>query len=174
MAKINHEIDDRLFRNAMGSFATGVTVITTEVEEEIHGMTANAFMSISLNPKLVAISIDEKAKMLEHIRTANKFAVNILSTAQKEVSMQFAGQNKDDVEVSFVSYKGLPTVENSLAVVTCEVQSEIVVGDHTIFIGEVTGVKLEEFDPLLFSKGKYRELQGLQETQELQELQELQ
>ncbi|WP_216667747.1 flavin reductase family protein [Sporosarcina jiandibaonis] len=168
MTKIEHEIDDRLFRNAMGSFATGVTVITTEVENGIHGMTANAFMSISLNPKLIAISVDEKAKMLDHIKKAGKFAVNILSKDQKEVSMQFAGQNKEDVDVSFVTYKGLPTVENSLAVVTCEVQSGIVAGDHTIFIGQVTGVKLESHDPLLFSKGQYRELQGLQELQELQ------
>jgi flavin reductase (DIM6/NTAB) family NADH-FMN oxidoreductase RutF len=168
MKKVDQEIDDRLFRNAMGSFATGVTVITTEVESEIHGMTANAFMSISLNPKLVAVSVDEKANMLEHIKEARKFAVNILSADQKEVSMQFAGQNKEDVEVSFVTYQELPTIENSLAVVTCEVQSEIVVGDHTIFIGQVTGVKLEAHDPLLFSKGQYRELQGLQELQELQ------
>ena len=167
MTKIEHEIDDRLFRNAMGSFATGVTVITTEVEKKVHGMTANAFMSISLNPKLVAISIDEKAKMLEYIRTTNKFAVNILSADQKEVSMQFAGQIKKEREMTFLSYKGLPTIENSLAVVTCEVQSEIVVGDHTVFIGHVTGVQLKESDPLLFSKGKYRELEELQELEEL-------
>lgn len=57
-------MDDRLFRNAMGQFATGVTVVTTEIDREIHGMTANAFMSVSLNPKLVVISIAEKAQML--------------------------------------------------------------------------------------------------------------
>lgn len=163
MTAVNYEIDDRLFRNAMGSFATGVTVITTEVDGETHGMTANAFMSISLNPKLVAISIDEKAKMLELIKGSQKFAVNILSAEQKEVSMQFAGQNKEDVEVPFDQYQGLPVIEDSLANVTCEVQQEVVAGDHTIFIGHVTGVRLEAHDPLLFSKGQYRELKELQE-----------
>lgn len=158
-----HEIDDRLFRNAMGSFATGVTVITTENNSEIHGMTANAFMSISLNPKLVAISIGENARMLEHIKESNKFAVNILSADQLDDSKQFAGQMKEAHEVDFVTFKGLPTINNSLAVVTCDVQSQVVAGDHTVFIGHVTGVKLESADPLLFSQGKYRELKELQE-----------
>lgn len=163
MTNVDHEIDDRLFRNAMGSFATGVTVITTETDGEVHGMTANAFMSISLNPKLVAISIGENAKMLEHIKASDKFAVNILSDDQQKESMQFAGQLKEDYSVDFVTYKGLPTINNSLAVVTCDVQSQVVAGDHTIFIGHVTGVKLESTEPLLFSKGKYRALKELQE-----------
>lgn len=64
-------MDDRLFRNAMGQFATGVTVVTTEIDREIHGMTANAFMSVSLNPKLVVISIAEKAQMFERSNKRN-------------------------------------------------------------------------------------------------------
>lgn len=163
MTKLEYEIDDRFFRNAMGSFATGVTVITTETDGEIRGMTANAFMSISLNPKLVAISIGENAKMLQYIKESNKFAVNILSDEQQKESMQFAGQLKEAYEVPFVTYQGLPTIENSLAVVTCDVHSELLAGDHTIFIGHVTGVKLESKDPLLFSQGKYRELKELAE-----------
>lgn len=69
-------MEDRLFRNAMGKFATGVTVITTNVNGKIHGMTANAFMSISLNPKLVVISIGEKASMLKHVQQSGTFTVN--------------------------------------------------------------------------------------------------
>ena len=85
-------MDDRQFRQAMGKFATGVTVITTEVEGEVHGMTANAFMSVSLEPKLVVISIGERAQMLKKIKTSKKFAVNILSGEQQDYSMIFAGQ----------------------------------------------------------------------------------
>ncbi|KAA0967049.1 flavin reductase [Sporosarcina sp. ANT_H38] len=155
-------MDDRLFRNAMGSFATGVTVITTEIEEEVHGMTANAFMSISLNPKLVAISIGENAKMHQHIKNANQFAINILSSDQQNVSKRFSGQLNIDSEITFDSYKGLPILEDALAVVTCELYSEYVVGDHTIFIGHVTGVKIEEKEPLMFCNGKYRELKELE------------
>ncbi|MBE1555181.1 flavin reductase family protein [Sporosarcina limicola] len=163
MQIVGQEVDDRLFRNAMGSFTTGVTVITTEIAEEVHGMTANAFMSISLNPRLVAISVGENARMFQYIKDAKKFAVNILSSDQQKESMQFAGQLKEEHEIAFSTYKGLPIIEDALAVVTCELHSEYVAGDHTIFIGHVTGVKLSQKDPLLFSQGKYRELKELQE-----------
>jgi flavin reductase (DIM6/NTAB) family NADH-FMN oxidoreductase RutF len=93
-------MDDRMFRNAMGKFATGVTVITTEVEDQVHGMTANAFMSVSLNPKLVLISIGEKAKMRDRIRQSKTYAVSFLAENQKEVSMQFAGQIKEERELN--------------------------------------------------------------------------
>ena len=89
-------MDDRVFRNAMGKFATGVTVITTKSEGEVHGMTANAFMSVSLTPKLVLISSDEKAKMLSKIQQTGKFVVNLRSDNQKEISMQFAGQPRNN------------------------------------------------------------------------------
>lgn len=157
------EVDDRLFRNVMGSFATGVTVITTKIDGDIHGMTANAFMSISLNPKLIAISIGERARMLQHIKSAKQFAVNILSFNQMNESKQFSGQLNLEHEVAFDSYKGLPILQNSLAVVTCKLHSEYEVGDHTIFIGQVTGVKLEQHNPLIYSQGKYRELKELKE-----------
>src|SRR3954465_9620503 len=94
-------MDDRQFRTAMGKFATGVTVIVTEVKGEgVHGMTANAFMSVSLDPKLVVISIGEKAKILNKIKESTLFTVNILAAHQQEVSMIFAGQLKDR-EVEF-------------------------------------------------------------------------
>nr|WP_124071207.1 flavin reductase family protein [Filibacter tadaridae] len=166
MRLVDHGIDDRLFRNAMGSFATGVTVITTENAEEVHGMTANAFMSVSLKPKLIAISIGENARMHQHIKEAKQFAVNILSSDQLTESKQFSGQLNLESEFTFLNYKGLPTLEESLAVVTCELHSDYVVGDHTIFIGHVTGVKLQQKDPLVFSKGKYRELKELEDLKE--------
>ncbi|WP_391123358.1 flavin reductase family protein [Psychrobacillus sp. L3] len=158
-------MDDRLYRNVMGSFATGVTVITTEVDKVVHGMTANAFMSVSLHPKLVSISIGENARMLQHIKDSKQFAINILSSNQQNQSKQFAGQLKSESEVTFTYFKGLPILEDSLAVITCDLNSEYVVGDHTIFIGNVTGVKLEQKDPLLFSQGKYRELKELEESE---------
>lgn len=85
-------MDDRTFRRAMGHFATGVTIITTKVDEGIHGMTANAFMSVSLDPKLVAISIDNRANIINKIDSSQKFAVSLLNANQKDLSMHFAGQ----------------------------------------------------------------------------------
>ena len=148
-------MDDRAFRNAMGKFATGVTVITTEQNGEAHGMTANAFMSVSLNPKLVLISIDQRAKMLDKINESGKFAVNILAENQKEVSMQFAGQLKEKNEVEFDYMSDIPVVKDALVNIVCKVYSKQVAGDHTLFLGEVIDIVLREGAPLGFHEGKY-------------------
>lgn len=150
-------MDDRLFRSAMGKFATGVTVIVTETENQPHGMTANAFMSVSLDPKLVVISIKENAKILSKIQQSGKFSVNILSAEQQEISMIFAGQIKDK-EVQFNRLENQAVIPGALAQVTCDVSAEHVEGDHTLFIGKVTGIELNEGEPLLFFNGRYREL----------------
>lgn len=148
-------MDNLQFRQAMGKFATGVTVITTEIEGKEHGMTANAFMSVSLEPKLVVISIGERAQMLEKIKKSKKFAVNVLSDAQQEYSLIFAGQIKEQRKINFGSLAGLPVITGAIAQVACEVVSEYVEGDHTLFIGKVLDIKVEEGDPLLFFSGKY-------------------
>src|SRR5699024_12056877 len=122
-------MDDREFRNAMGKFATGVTVITTEVDGEPHGMTANAFMSVSLHPKLIMISIDNRANMLDKIKEANKFAVNILADHQKDLSMHFAGQTKDEREIDFQYIENIPVLDGTLASIACDVDNSYVVGE---------------------------------------------
>lgn len=151
-------MDDRTFRSAMGKFSTGVTIITTELEGKAHGMTANAFMSVSLDPKLVVISIDQKAQMLEKIKSSQTFAVNILAANQKELSQVFAGQIKEKKEIEFDRLEGQPVIKGAVAQVTCEVVNEHVEGDHTLFIGKVTNIHLEDHDPLLFFNGQYRSL----------------
>lgn len=151
-------MDDRLFRNAMGRFTTGVTVITTEVDGEPYGMTANAFMSVSLNPKLVVISVGNNAKMLKRIRIAKRYAVNILSVNQQELSAVFAGQKSNDAMIVFKTMDGLPVIQDTIATITCHVVDEHVAGDHTLFFGEVMGIHLDEGEPLLFFQGKYHEL----------------
>ncbi|MGE7695634.1 flavin reductase family protein [Lysinibacillus sp. NPDC094177] len=148
-------MEDRLFRNAMGKFATGVTVITTNVNGSIHGMTANAFMSVSLDPKLVVISIGEKASMLQHIQQSGTFTVNFLSAQQQGLSMLFAGQIKEKRQVTFGDLQGAPTIEGAIAQVSCEVASTYIEGDHTLFIGRVKNIHLEDGEPLLFFNGQY-------------------
>lgn len=156
-------MDDRLFRDAMGKFATGVTVILTETEGESHGMTANAFMSVSLTPKLVVISIKENARMLAKIQESKKFSVNILSEEQEEVSKIFAGQIKDQ-QVTFERLADVPVIPGALAQVSCEVAAEYVEGDHTLFIGKVNDITITDGDPLLYFAGKYRSLEALVEA----------
>lgn len=154
-------MDDRLFRDAMGKFATGVTVLTTENEGEPHGMTANGFMSVSLDPKLVVISIGHKAKFLEKVSASKKFGVNILAADQEHYSRHFAGKPGDD-PVQFDSLEGVPVLGGVVAQIACKVVASHVEGDHTLFIGEVLNLKLEEKDPLLFFGGKYRTLGQLE------------
>ncbi|MBR3118134.1 MULTISPECIES: flavin reductase family protein [Oceanobacillus] len=148
-------MDSREFRNAMGRFATGVTVITTNDGTDAHGMTANAFMSISLEPKLITISIDNHANMLKKIKASGQYAVNFLSDQQQDISMNFAGQKKKEDGVDFGFIQGVPVIKESLASVVCDVEQEIVVGDHTLFIGSVKDVKVTDGNPLTFYCGKY-------------------
>lgn len=155
-------MDDRLFRNAMGKFATGVTVITTEYDNQTYGMTANAFMSVSLEPKLVVISLGEKARCLPRIQESGIFAVNILAEDQQDYSMIFAGQKQEEVEITFERLADVPVLPGAIAQISCDVVSEYVEGDHTLFIGKVRDIKLDDTkEPLLFYTGKYRSLQTI-------------
>ncbi|SDI99027.1 flavin reductase family protein [Alteribacillus bidgolensis] len=151
-------MDDRMFRIAMGKFATGVTVITTEVDGEVHGMTANAFMSVSLDPKLVLISVGDKARMHDLIKRADKFAVNILSEEQKEMSMIFAGQIKEERNVAFEDFEGTPIIKDSIVNLACNVYDAHEAGDHTLFVGEVLNLNVQDGEPLAFFEGKYKEI----------------
>ncbi|MEH7094558.1 flavin reductase family protein [Neobacillus vireti] len=151
-------MDDRHFRNAMGKFATGVTVVAVEVEGSVHGMTANAFMSVSLSPKLVVVSISERAQMLEKLNQSGKFSVNILSRSQQDLSMIFAGQQKNQQEVKFERLGEVPVLTGAVAQIACEVSAAHVEGDHTLFIGRVTDIHIEELEPLIYFSGKYRAL----------------
>ena len=150
-------MDDRQFRTAMGKFATGVTVIATEVEGNIHGMTANAFMSVSLDPKLIVISVREQAQILSKLQESKTFSVNILAEDQQEVSMIFAGQIKEK-QVEFGRLDGKPVIPGAIAQIACEVSAEHVEGDHTLVIGKVTDIHLEDKEALIFYSGKYRSL----------------
>jgi flavin reductase (DIM6/NTAB) family NADH-FMN oxidoreductase RutF len=96
--------------------------------------------------------------MLEKIQQSKKYAVNILSQDQKVLSMNFAGQLEKPVDVQFEELGGLPVIKDALAQISCQVVNEVQAGDHTLFIGEVTDIKITEQDPLLFFSGKYHQL----------------
>lgn len=148
-------MEERYYRDALGKFATGVTVITTKTGGDVHGMTANAFMSISLSPKLIAISVGNHTNMLKKIKASNRFAVSLLSDKQQDISMHFAGQTKEEREVDFDYLNGLPVIKDALASIICTVDQMHVIGDHTLFIGEVEEVEQRNGDALTFYGGKY-------------------
>jgi flavin reductase (DIM6/NTAB) family NADH-FMN oxidoreductase RutF len=156
------------FRRVMGSFATGITVITVEREPgQVHGMTANSFTSVSLDPLLVLICVDHNARLLSYLKTQRRFAVNILQSTQRLISEYFAKPQQDpDLEAQLGvrfewSSSGIPLLAGTLAQIACNVVAEHEAGDHTIFIGEVESLDSTEGEPLLYYRGHYR---GLQET----------
>jgi flavin reductase (DIM6/NTAB) family NADH-FMN oxidoreductase RutF len=149
------------FRRAMGRFATGVTIITTRLGEDLHGMTANAVTSLSLDPLLVLVCVDKTADTHDILSKAGVFAVNILNKDQSEISDRFAKKEFDgahgleDLPHTF-AVTGAPIIDGSLAYLDCRTVTEHHGGDHTIFIGEVLEAKeLSEAEPLVFYRGNY-------------------
>ncbi|WP_226037532.1 flavin reductase family protein [Aquibacillus saliphilus] len=152
-------MNTREFRDAMGKFSTGVTVVATEMNGHVHGMTANAFMSVSLEPKLIVISVMNDANTLTRIKQTKNFTVSILSENQKEISNTFASKTKSTEGLTFNYLDGLPVIPGAIAQVACEVSAEHVEGDHTLFIGRVTEFRVQEGNPLIFSEGRYRKIE---------------
>src|SRR5690625_2185129 len=131
-------MDERLFRDAMGKFATGITIVSMNDNDKPVGMTVNAFMSISLDPKLIAVSIDERASMYDKLKKTDRFGVSILKEEQKDLSMVFARQKESDREINFVALDGTPVLDGALATLSCKVHDRVKAGDLFILIAEVT------------------------------------
>ena len=106
---------------------------------------------------LLSSQLEKKRKFLNKIKESQTFSVNILAADQQEVSMIFAGQVKDR-EVVFDRLDGKPVIPGAVAQIACEVSAEHVEGDHTLFIGKVTDIHLEDTEPLIFYSGRYRSL----------------
>lgn len=155
------------FRQAMGRFATGITVITTLNGENFHAITVNAFASLSLEPPLVLICIDKKAESHDLISQNQVFSVNILSETQQEISDRYAGRYPEKRDIFDAPYRignnGCPIFEDSLAWAECQLTNAYDGGDHTIYIGlvqdlgyqEILGENNQEIGPLLYYRSKY-------------------
>ena len=147
-------------RQTLGMFATGVTVITTLVDEQVHGMTANAFMSVSLEPPLVLISVDRRTKMCSLLYEGQRFAVSVLADDQRALSDRFARRAPDDAPApSFAVVHDTPLVEGSAAHFVARVHRSYWGGDHSLFLGRVEYARFEpNARPLLFHGGQYGNL----------------
>ena len=153
------------FRKAMGAFATGVTIITVDLDGEVHGMTANAFTSVSLDPMLVLVCVDHSTRTHAHLHSKKRFGINVLCEDQRAISEYFARAERtheraeDEAGASFDrTSHGTPILHGALAYFECRLESVQEAGDHSIFIAEVEDVVVGEGDPLLFFRGKYRKV----------------
>jgi flavin reductase (DIM6/NTAB) family NADH-FMN oxidoreductase RutF len=152
------------FRRALGTFATGVTVITVDQDGEVHGMTANAFTSVSLEPLLVLVCVDHRARTHAHLHAKKRFGINVLAEDQKAISEYYARstethQHAEGAGAHFDrTAHGTPVLHAALAYLECRLHSAQPAGDHTIFIAEVEDVVVREGEPLLFYRGNYRKI----------------
>ncbi|MGI8631096.1 MAG: flavin reductase family protein [Solirubrobacterales bacterium] len=153
------------FRSALGSFATGVTVITTRGQEHAYGMTANAFSSVSLDPPLVLVCAKSGAEGSEHIEANGRFAVNILGAEQEPLSRYFSSKDRPRGRDAFrevahwIGVSGSPILDGVATYLDCRLHEARAAGDHQIFIGEVLALEVSsEVAPLLFHGGGYRYL----------------
>jgi flavin reductase (DIM6/NTAB) family NADH-FMN oxidoreductase RutF len=147
------------FRRTLGMFATGVTIITTRSGEQVHGMTANAFMSVSLRPPLVLVSVDRRARMSNLLHEGVRFGVNVLEAGQAALSDHFAGRAVEDAdEPRFELVHATPLVEGALAHLVARVVRSYWGGDHSLFLGQVEYAHYGEGQPLLFHGGRYERL----------------
>ncbi|MBI3243633.1 MAG: flavin reductase family protein [Chloroflexi bacterium] len=153
-------INPREFRNALGRFASGVTIITTEYEGQAHGMTANAFVSVSLNPPLVLASVDHRAHLHRLLPLSGRYGVSILAEDQQPLSDHFAGRKVERLEVSFIRKHEMPLIGNAAAHLVARLVEAHPAGDHTLYIGQVEFLEWREARPLLFYSGQYRQLDG--------------
>jgi flavin reductase (DIM6/NTAB) family NADH-FMN oxidoreductase RutF len=153
------------FRHALGQFATGVTVVTAvRGPGQAYGMTANSFTSVSLDPFLTLVCVDQRSHLLPLLKQGRFFGVNVLKEHQQAVSVFFAQseQTPEAEEKLGIRYRwteaGIPLLEDTLAQIVCRVVASYVAGDHTIFLGEVQSADLFPGEPLLFFRSHYRQL----------------
>ena len=161
------DLDRRRFRDTMGRFATGVTVVTTVTQGELYGMTVSAFTSVSLDPALVLICVDNAGHGRATLAVNSPFSVSILSTDQDGISRRFADRRRPSGTAAFAGVPfrwgatNCPVIVGSLANVDCRTVARYPGGDHTIIIGRVISVGVDEGStPLVFYRGTYGSVDG--------------
>ena len=151
-------MDQREFRNTLGTFATGVTIITVKDGKGGYiGLTAYAFSSLSLDPPLILVCIDKKSHSVPAFQNGNQFIVNILSEEQENYCLSFAKRSTDKFANAQyeLSADGVPILRENLSSISCQVYEVLEGGDHVIVTGLVKEIaRNEEKKPLLFYKGK--------------------
>ena len=160
--------DPMLQRQVMGRFATGVTVVTTRYEDQLSAMTANAVMSLSLDPPLVVVSVEKSASMHGLLEQGRCFAINILKREQEDLSNRFAQRGPKDFSdlATRVAETGAPILVDALAYLDCTLVEIAAAGDHDMFIGKPLAGEAGEGDPLIFFGGRYGELAEVEVREE--------
>jgi flavin reductase (DIM6/NTAB) family NADH-FMN oxidoreductase RutF len=150
-------LDPTTYRKVIGGFATGVSVITTEIDGIRHGMTANSLTSVSLDPLLLLVCFDRDSRTAQAALQRGAFLVNLLSEEQQDLADRFARAGADHfagLELE-PGYDGLPALPGGLGWLACEVDNVHSGGDHIIAVARVVSAEAREGEPLLFFRGRY-------------------
>jgi flavin reductase (DIM6/NTAB) family NADH-FMN oxidoreductase RutF len=159
--KNNTSWDKRDLRTALGSFGTGVTVVTSgNLQSRLVGVTANSFSSVSLEPPIVLWSLVSSSPSLEVFDATGRFVINVLALEQMNLSKQFSKTLEDKFAgVEYTEGLGdLPVIQNCVATFECKTIQRTVVGDHVLFLGQVENYIYENRTPLLFCQGNYMQV----------------
>lgn len=158
------EFDPRHYRDVMGAFPSGVTIITTlGTENEPVGFTCQSFYSVSIDPPLISFSISRTSRSLAAVRSHGRIVVNFLSREQQHLSAQFARSGTDKwqgVEWTPAEWNGAPVIDGVTGWVAGDIEREIEAGDHLIYLVRVGELQTDaDREPLVFHRGSYRELE---------------
>ena len=149
-------VDPKEFRRALGSFASGVTVVAAEVGGTIHGMTASAFISVSMDPPLVLVSVARTAHLHPIVAQSGAYTVSVLAAHQAPLSNHFAGRPDPALAINWRrTPTGAPVLADVLTTIDCTLVQAIEAGDHTLYVGQVLGVAVQDGEPLTYFRGRY-------------------
>ena len=160
-------VDPTAFKAAAGSFGTGVTIVTSNQDGQVYGMTVSAFASLSIEPMQIIVSLRAGSLLHAMISASNNFAVNILREDQKEVATFFATSGREPSNGEFsglhcsMAVSGAPIIGGSLAHFDCTLATMYAGGDHVIIVGDVVEAVAQDGAPLLYFKGVYRGIRDL-------------
>ncbi len=151
------------FRDALGRFASGITVVTvSDGNNDVGGLTANAFSSLSLDPPLVLVCIDQLSKAREYIEAERHFTIHVLAEHQEEVALAFAQRGPDKAKgIGWTtSERGIPVLDDYLVALECQLENQLEGGDHMIIVGRVLDIKVSDIEhaPLTYYRGQINAL----------------
>jgi flavin reductase (DIM6/NTAB) family NADH-FMN oxidoreductase RutF len=145
----------RAFRDCVGEFATGVTVLTSEHEGKPAGLTINSFTSVSLEPLLVLVSLGLGSRTLRTVRASGRFALSILARGQRDVALDFAEHDIPFPAAHVERVDGMLAVRGAIASLRCSVREMLRAGDHDLVLGEILGFRHDGGEPLVFHRGRF-------------------
>lgn len=159
------EVSPEDFKGALGSWATGVTVVTTRLDDMVYGITVSSFSSLSMDPRLILVSLQDSNHLPHMIRKSGRFGVSILAKGQETVSAYFSTSGRDPSEEfgegieTALAHTGSPLIVGAMAHIDCELEAAYPGGDHTIAVGRVIAAAFDpQKVPLMYFRRSYRTL----------------